>query len=78
MKKIKIDLILIATLRPEILEITLNSFYHKLLKNFNVRLIVNVDPIGDTRYTQQDVINICKKYFPNIRSEEHTSELQSH
>ena len=68
MKKIKIDLILIATLRPEILEITLNSFYHKLLKDFDVRLIVNVDPIGDTKYTQQDVIKICKKYFPNMLS----------
>jgi hypothetical protein len=68
MKKIKIDLILIATLRPEILEITLNSFYHKLLKDFDVRLIVNVDPIGDTKYTQQDIIKICKKYFPNMLS----------
>jgi hypothetical protein len=66
MKKIKIDVVLIATLRPEILEITLNSFYHKLLKNFDVRLIVNVDPIGDKKYTQQDIINVCKKYFSNI------------
>lgn len=68
MKKIKIDVVLIATLRPEILEITLNSFYHKLLKNFDVRLIVNVDPIGDKKYTQQDIINVCKKYFSNIVS----------
>ena len=66
MKKIKLDLVLVATLRPEILEITLNSFYHKLLKNFDVRLIVNIDPIGDKRYVQQDIINVCKKYFPNI------------
>jgi hypothetical protein len=68
MKKIKIDVVLIATLRPEILEITLNSFYHKLLKNFDVRLIVNVDPIGDKKYTQQDVINVCKKYFSSVVS----------
>ncbi len=68
MKKIKIDLVLIATLRPEILEITLNSFYHKLLKKFNVRLIVNVDPIGDEKYSQQDIINLCNKYFSNIVS----------
>ena len=68
MKKIKIDLVLIATLRPEILEITLNSFYHKLLKNFNVRLIVNVDPIGDEKYSQQYIINLCNKYFSNIVS----------
>ncbi len=68
MKKIKIDLVLVATLRPEILEITLNTFYHKLLKNFDVRLIVNVDPIGDEKYSQQDIINVCKKYFTNIIS----------
>ena len=33
MKKIKLDLELLAALRPEILEITLKSIYHKLLKN---------------------------------------------
>ncbi len=66
MKKIKIDVVLIATLRPEILEITLNSFYHKLLKNFDVRLILNVDPIGDKKYTKLDIIKVCKKYFSNI------------
>jgi hypothetical protein len=68
MKKIKIDVVVIATLRPEILEITLNSFYHKLLKNFDVRLIVNIDPIGNKKYTQQNVINVCKKYFSNVVS----------
>jgi hypothetical protein len=68
MKKIKIDVVVIATLRPEILEITLNSFYHKLLKNFDVRLIVNIDPIGNKKYTQQDVINVCKTYFSNVVS----------
>jgi hypothetical protein len=75
MKKIKIDVVLIATLRPEILEITLNSFYHNLLKNFDVRLIVNVDPIGDKKYTQKDVINVCKKYFSNVVS--HTPRTPS-
>lgn len=63
MNKKKLDVVLIATIRPEILDITLHTFYHNLLKNFNCRLIVNVDPIGDSDHTQEDIINVCKKYF---------------
>ena len=54
--KTKLDVVIIATLRPDILDITLNTFYHGFLKNFNCRLIVNIDPIGDSSYTQKDVI----------------------
>ena len=61
--KKNLDVVLIATLRPDILNITLNTFYHNLLKNFNCRLIVNIDPIGDKNYTQEDIIKVCKKYF---------------
>lgn len=64
--KTKLDVVIIATLRPDILDITLNTFYHGFLKNFHCRLIVNIDPIGDSSYTQKDVINVCKKYFRNI------------
>jgi hypothetical protein len=41
----KLDVVVIATLRPQILDVTLNSFYHGLLKDFDVRVIINVDPI---------------------------------
>lgn len=64
-KKIKLDVVVIATLRPEILDITLNSFYHRLLKNYNVRLIVNIDPVGEPGVTKQEVIKVCKRYFKN-------------
>jgi hypothetical protein len=60
--------VVIATLRPEILDITLNSFYHKLLKDFDVRIIINVDPVGEIGVSQSDVIAVCKRYFKNIIS----------
>lgn len=66
--KEKIDLVIVATVRPDILEITLNSFNDKLLDNFDMRAIINVDPVG-TRGVggqQDDIVNLCKKYFANI------------
>lgn len=62
----KLDVVLIATIRPDILRITLNSFKNKLLNQFNVRLILNVDPIGDHNYSQEDIVRICQEYFPNM------------
>jgi len=64
----KIDLVVISTVRPNILKITLNSFKHKLLNAFDVRVIVNVDPIGENRYSQDDIVQICKEYFDDVVS----------
>ncbi|QTR48842.1 hypothetical protein [Candidatus Thiothrix anitrata] len=67
-QKSTIDVVLIATIRPEILKITLSSFKNKMLyeKIFNHRIIINIDPIGDSEKTQQDIINICKEYFNDV------------
>jgi hypothetical protein len=63
----KIDVVMTATIRPEIIDLTLQSFKMKFLYQFReVRLVVNIDPIGDDSYTQQDVIDVCKKYFDNL------------
>ena len=64
----KLDVVVIATLRPQILDVTLNSFYHGLLKDFDVRVIINVDPIGEFGVSQSDVIAVCKRYFKNVIS----------
>ena len=61
----KLDIVLIAAIRPDILEITLNSFRRNMLGRFDARVIVNVDPVG-TAGTQQDIANLCKNYFPNV------------
>lgn len=66
-KNNNIDVVVTATLRPEILNLTLKSFNNKFLKQFkHKRLIINIDPIGDESKSVQDILNICEKYFDNI------------
>ncbi|THB75071.1 MAG: hypothetical protein D6B28_00950 [Gammaproteobacteria bacterium] len=65
--KRQIDVVFIGVVRPKIIRITLNSFKKKLLKNYNVRLIANIDPSGETdKYSQEDIIGICKEFFDNV------------
>ena len=62
-----IDIVTTATIRPEILDKTYKSFVDNLfLDRSCFRLIINVDPAGDKHRTQQDVLNIAKKYFSDI------------
>jgi len=63
-----IDITMTATVRPYILERTLDSFFENMLKNTkrDLRLILNVDPIGDEDYRQEDVLIVAKKYFKDI------------
>ena len=44
----KIDITTTAIIRPEILRMTLHTFRKNLLHEFDARLIINVDPIGET------------------------------
>lgn len=63
----KIDITMTATIRPDILQATLKSFFKGLFSE-NIdkfRLIINIDLIGDERYIPEDVLNICKSYFKN-------------
>ncbi len=63
----QLDVVFIGVVRPDIIKITLSSFKQNLLKNFNTRLIVNIDPIGETDgFSQQDIIDICKQYFDEV------------
>jgi len=66
--KREIDLVIVATIRPDILRITLNSFKHHFLGEFRVRAIVNVDPIGDAGHSQADIVAICEEYFADTIS----------
>jgi len=61
-----IDITTTATLRPSIVERTLWSFWRLCFKEHNARLILNVDPVGDERYTQKDIVAIARKYFPKM------------
>ncbi len=61
-----IDITMTATLRPKILDFTLNSFCEKMFKERDrYRLIINIDPIGDN-VLPKEVLKVARKYFDNI------------
>ncbi len=63
----KLDVAIIATVRPEILRMTLQSFGKNLFCDFDCRAIINVDPAGDTEnYSQMDVVDVCREYFDEV------------
>lgn len=64
----KIDVTTTATVRPEILDSTLYSFCNGFLKcnTDRCRLIINIDPVGDTNHTPTDVLEIARLYFKNV------------
>jgi hypothetical protein len=66
--KNKLDVVVIAIKRPEILRLCLETFKKNLLHQFNVRIIINVDPVGEENYSQKDIIAIAREYFPNVIS----------
>ena len=55
---------MIAIKRPEILRLCLETFKKNLLNQFNVRIIINVDPVGEENYSQKDIVNIAKEHLP--------------
>lgn len=62
----KLDITTTATIRPGIVERTLWSFKRLAFRDHDVRLILNIDPVGEEQFTQQHVLNIAKKYYSNI------------
>jgi len=58
------DITMTAVRRPEVIEKTLKSFTENLFTTPDDHtLIVNIDPIGEGN--DKEVINVCRKYFPN-------------
>ena len=65
-----IDITMTSVIRPTILKRTLDSFCAnmftpEIIKKYECRLIINVDPIGEP-YPQDYICNISKQYFKNI------------
>ena len=61
------DVVLTATLRPELIDITLRSFFNNLIsQSSDVRLILNIDPVGSRDCAPEDIINICRRYIREI------------
>lgn len=62
-----IDIVTTATLRPDILHSTLNSFTKNIFKDKSqYRFIINIDPVGDMTKSKDDVIAVAKKYFDDV------------
>jgi hypothetical protein len=60
----QIDVTITATLRPEILLKTVDSFMHNLLSEQDCKCILNIDPVGWSK--PQDIYDICRDYFPKV------------
>ena len=64
---VNINITTTATLRPELLDRTYNSFCNNLFgsKPSNCRLIINIDPVGGN-YSKYDVLDVAHKYFDYV------------
>lgn len=64
----KISVTVVAGRRPELLEQTLSSFWHRMLCNFEVEdAQINLDPIFGGESELQECIRIFASFFPNGR-----------
>ena len=62
-----IDVVTTATVRPELIDLTYLSFCDRVLSKFKKRrLIINIDPVGNSNYTASDVLAVCDKYFDEV------------
>ena len=63
----KIDISMTATLRPDILYRTLQSFSEKLFKDkHQYRLVINVDPAGSETVEVFEVLEVCREHFKEV------------
>lgn len=66
----EIDVCIVATRRPDLLEKTLRSFHLNLLKSFKVRkIIANIDPLFGDLSDQNRCIELIRAYDPNAQIE---------
>lgn len=62
-----IDVVTTATVRPELIDLTYLSFCDRVLNKFRKRrLIINIDPVGNSNRTVSDVLAVCNKYFDEV------------
>jgi len=65
---LKIDITMTAVLRPTVIKSTLDSFTKNLFKNKDeYRLIINIDPIGDKGVRPPEIVDLCYKYFDDVK-----------
>jgi len=65
-----LDILMTATMRPEIIMRTLESFMNKMFCNPHfLRLIVNIDPVGGSNgMTRLDILKEVERHIPIVKS----------
>lgn len=59
----KIDVCMIGVVRPAMIKETLDSLVKYMLNdNHEYRMIVNIDPVGERKYSQEDVLGVIAEY----------------
>ena len=61
----KIDIAMTAALRPQIVRRTLSSLQDNLTFMNESKLVVDIAPVGDTRRSQADILEVVRQYFPD-------------
>jgi hypothetical protein len=60
----RFDVTMVATRRPELVELTLRSFHQNLLAGLDApRLILNIDPVWGSEEDDREIEAICRRYF---------------
>lgn len=64
----KIDVVTTATMRPELLKLTYQSFRSRLFSQIgHCRLIINIDPLPSANEAAlESVLKICHEWFPEV------------
>jgi hypothetical protein len=61
------DVVVTATIRPEVLNLTLMSFSKNLFPQLGEpKLIINIDPIGNDKHDSRVILDICRRYFKKV------------
>jgi hypothetical protein len=59
-----VDVTMVATRRPELIELTLRSFHLNLLRHLKApRLIINIDPVWGSDEDDREVEAVCRRFF---------------
>jgi hypothetical protein len=66
----RIDITMTAVVRPAIVDQVLRSIVERICKEYRdyFRLIINIDPVGEKDFTQQDVLRVAREHFPYIKA----------
>ena len=68
-----LDVTMTATLRPEIVDQTLTSFRSNLFGSTDIRLIINIDPVGDD-VSPADVSAVAREHFGDFVTVRYAAE----